>query len=120
MTNSSKHPDIAKDFLMFVANGPKLKELEDIMYEEVGWLPHEMMLLPAILMFMKEFPNIKVLQLSQKIMNCIHIQESLLRTKHSLSLQNVSLKFTKMRVSLMTMMVYARPFMKQQKKPMKF
>ncbi|NLZ53323.1 MAG: extracellular solute-binding protein [Thermoanaerobacteraceae bacterium] len=39
VTNSSKHPDIAKDFLMFVANGPKLKELEDIMYEEVGWLP---------------------------------------------------------------------------------
>ncbi|HHV61395.1 MAG TPA: extracellular solute-binding protein [Firmicutes bacterium] len=39
VTSSSKYPDIARDFLMFVANGPKLKELENIMYNEVGWMP---------------------------------------------------------------------------------
>ena len=83
VTNSSKHPDIAKDFLMFVLMDQSLRNLRILcMKKLVGYL-HEMMLLPAILMFMKEFPNIKVLQLSQKIMNCIHIQESMLRTKHS-------------------------------------
>ena len=39
VTASSKYPDEAADFLMFMANGPRLKELEDIQYETVGWLP---------------------------------------------------------------------------------
>jgi multiple sugar transport system substrate-binding protein len=39
VTRSSKHPKEAWDFIMFMANGPKLKELEDILYNVVGWMP---------------------------------------------------------------------------------
>ena len=39
VTNSSKNPKEAWDFIMFMANGPKLKELERIQLEQVGWLP---------------------------------------------------------------------------------
>jgi len=39
VTNSSKYPKEAWDFILFMASGPKLKELEQIQLEEVGWLP---------------------------------------------------------------------------------
>ncbi len=39
VTRSSKQPKEAWDFIMFMANGPKLKELEDILYNTVGWMP---------------------------------------------------------------------------------
>jgi len=39
VTRSSKYPKEARDFIMFMANGPKLKELEDILYNVVGWMP---------------------------------------------------------------------------------
>jgi multiple sugar transport system substrate-binding protein len=39
VSSSSKYPEEAADFLMFMANGPKLKDLENIQYEQVGWLP---------------------------------------------------------------------------------
>lgn len=39
VTRSSKQPKEAWDFVMFMANGPKLKELEQILYNTVGWMP---------------------------------------------------------------------------------
>lgn len=39
VTSGSKHPKEAWDFIMFMANGPKLRELEQIMYTTVGWMP---------------------------------------------------------------------------------
>jgi ABC-type glycerol-3-phosphate transport system substrate-binding protein len=39
VTRSSKQPKEAGDFVMFMANGPKLKELEQILYNTVGWMP---------------------------------------------------------------------------------
>ena len=39
VTTSSKYPKEAWDFVMFMANGPKLKELEQILYTTVGWMP---------------------------------------------------------------------------------
>jgi multiple sugar transport system substrate-binding protein len=39
VTRSAKHPKEAWDFVMFMANGPKLKELEQILYNTVGWMP---------------------------------------------------------------------------------
>jgi multiple sugar transport system substrate-binding protein len=39
VTSSSKYPKEAWGFIMFMANGPKLKELEQIQYDTVGWMP---------------------------------------------------------------------------------
>ena len=39
VTRSSKQPKEAWDFVMFMANGPKLKELEQVLYNTVGWMP---------------------------------------------------------------------------------
>jgi multiple sugar transport system substrate-binding protein len=39
VTSGSKHPKEAWEFIMFMANGAKLKELERILYDTVGWMP---------------------------------------------------------------------------------